>query len=557
MTEYVYVMKGLNKSYPGGKQVLKDTWLSFLPGAKIGIIGINGSGKSTLMKIIAGIDKDFTGEAWAGKNVTVGYLPQEPNLDPNKSVFENIQDGFKETKGLLDDFNALSLKFSEPMSEEEMQELLDQQAKLQEKIDAVNGWELDRFVEQAMDALQCPDKNANVTTLSGGERRRVALCKLLLEKPDILLLDEPTNHLDATSVAWLERHLQDYQGTVILVTHDRYFLDNVVGWILEIDRGQCFPFEGNYSAWLEAKQKRIATESSQEKSRQKSLKEELEWMRQSPKGRQAKSKARIKNYEELFSHVSEKDSATQSITIPPGPRLGDNVIKVSGLKKVFGDRILMDDLSFDIPPGAIVGVIGANGMGKSTLCKMITGHEDATKGEVSIGKTVQLSYVDQSRDTLNANKTVWEEISDKQDMISLGKKEVSSRAYCSWFNFKGTDQQKRVEQLSGGERNRVHLAKILKSGANVLILDEPTNDLDVETLRALEEALLNFAGTAIVISHDRFFLDRIATHILAFEGEAAVEWVEGNFETYAQDFYRRKNIDPNNPPKVKYKKLVG
>lgn len=557
MAEYVYVMKGLSKSYPGGRQVLKDVWLSFLPGAKIGIIGVNGAGKSTLMKIIAGMDKEFNGEAWPGKGVSVGYLPQEPDLDPKKTVFENIQDGFKETKDLIDAFNDLSAKFAEPMSDEEMAKLLEEQAALQDKIDMVNGWELDRFVEQAMDALQCPDRDADVTTLSGGERRRVALCKLLLEKPDILLLDEPTNHLDASSVAWLERHLQDYKGAVILVTHDRYFLDNVVGWILEIDRGQCIPFEGNYSAWLEAKQKRLSTESAHEKARQKSLESELDWLRQNPKGRQAKSKARIKNYEALLDQSSEKDTSTQSITIPPGPRLGDVVIQMESLKKVFGDRVLMEDLTFSVPPGAIVGIIGPNGMGKSTLCKIITGHEEPTGGTVSLGKTVQLGYVDQSRGALDDGKTVWEEVSEGLDVVALGKREVSSRAYCSWFNFKGTDQQKRVGQLSGGERNRVHLAKVLKSGANVLILDEPTNDLDVETLRALEEALLEYGGTALVISHDRFFLDRIATHILAFEGDADVQWFEGNYDAYAQDFYRRKNIDPNNPTRMKYRKLEG
>ena len=555
-TQYIYVMKGLTKVYPGGKEVFKDVWLSYYGGAKIGIIGVNGSGKSTLMKIMAGMDKEFNGEAWAAPGTTVGYLAQEPELNPNLTVEENVMEALAETKGLLDRFEAISARFAEPMTDDEMNDLLAEQADLQEKIEDAEAWDLGRKVEIAMDALRCPPGNASVATLSGGEKRRVALCRLLLQHPDILLLDEPTNHLDAESVAWLERFLQNYKGTVILVTHDRYFLDNVVEWILELDRGQGIPFQGNYSAWLEQKQKRLVQEGKQEDSRQKTLARELEWIRQSPKARQAKSKARIQSYEELLAQDARKTQDTAQIIIPAGPRLGSVVIEAQKLSKGFGDRLLIDGMTFKLPPGGIVGVIGPNGAGKSTLFKMITHQEEPNEGTIRIGETVVLGFVDQSRDTLNPNKTVWEEVSEGHDEIELGKRKMQSRAYCASFNFKGSDQQKKVGQLSGGERNRVHLAKMLKSGVNVLLLDEPTNDLDLETLRALEDALLDFAGCAIVISHDRWFLDRIATHILAFEGNSHVEWFEGNYQDYEADFKRRMGMEADQPHRLKYKPLV-
>jgi len=554
--QYIYVMKGLTKIYPGGREVFKDIWLSFYPGAKIGIIGVNGAGKSTLMKIMAGMDKEFNGEAWAAQGTTVGYLPQEPELNPNLTVEENVLEALSETKGLIDRFEAISARFAEPMSDEEMNTLLAEQADLQEKIEAVDAWDLNRKVDIAMDALRCPPGDADVKNLSGGEKRRIALCKLLLQQPDILLLDEPTNHLDAESVAWLERHLQEYKGTVILVTHDRYFLDNVVGWILELDRGQGIPFEGNYSAWLEQKQKRLELEGKQDGARQKTLARELEWIRQSPKARQAKSKARIQSYEDLLAQDARKSQETAQIIIPAGPRLGSVVIETDHLSKGFGDRLLIDDLSFKLPAGGIVGIIGPNGVGKTTLFKLITEKETPNDGAIRIGDTVVLGYVDQSRDSLDSNKTVWEEISGGHDEVELGKRKMPSRAYCASFNFKGSDQQKKVGQLSGGERNRVHLAKMLKSGVNVLLLDEPTNDLDIDTLRALEEALLEFAGCAVIISHDRWFLDRIATHILAFEGDSHVEWFEGNYQAYEVDHKRRLGMDADQPHRVKYKPLV-
>ncbi|MFN4309374.1 MAG: energy-dependent translational throttle protein EttA [Ferrovibrio sp.] len=554
--QYIYVMKGLGKTYPGGKQVLKDIWLSFLPGAKIGVLGLNGAGKSTLLKIMAGLDKDFTGEAWAADGVKVGYLPQEPQLDPAKDVLGNVMEGVAETKALLDRFEEVSNKFAEVTDDDEMNALIAEQAELQEKIDAANAWDLQRNVEIAMDALRCPASDADVTKLSGGEKRRVALCRLLLSKPDMLLLDEPTNHLDAESVAWLERFLHEYEGTVVAITHDRYFLDNVAGWILELDRGSGIPWEGNYSSWLEQKEKRLAQEGKEEDSRRKSLAQELEWVRQSPRARQAKSKARLKAYEEMLAQQSEKVADQVSITILPGPRLGNVVVEAEHLSKGFGDRLLIDDLSFKLPPGGIVGIIGPNGAGKTTLFRMLTGQEQPDGGTLRVGDSVKMGYVDQSRDSLNDKKTVWEELSNGDDMILLGKREVPSRAYCSWFNFKGADQQKKVGMLSGGERNRLHLAKMLKSGANVLLLDEPTNDLDVDTMRALEEALLNFAGCAIVISHDRWFLDRIATHIMAFEGDSHVEWFEGNFQDYEADKKRRLGADADQPHRIRYKPLT-
>ncbi|HBW24205.1 MAG: energy-dependent translational throttle protein EttA [Alphaproteobacteria bacterium GWC2_42_16] len=554
--QYIYVMKGLTKVYPGQREVFKDIWLSFYPGAKIGIIGVNGSGKSTLMKIMAGLDREFNGEAWAAEGTTVGYLPQEPELNPHLTVEANILEALSHTKQLLDKFEAISARFAEPMDNDEMNTLLAEQAELQEKIEAVEGWDLSRKVEIAMDALRCPSGDADVKTLSGGEKRRVALCKLLLQQPDILLLDEPTNHLDAESVAWLERHLQEYKGTVILVTHDRYFLDNVVKWILELDRGQGIPFEGNYSLWLEQKQKRLEQEGKQEGARQKTLARELEWIRQSPKARQAKSKARIQGYEALLAQDARKSQEVAQIIIPAGPRLGTTVIEAQDLAKGFGDRLLIENLNFKLPPGGIVGVIGPNGAGKTTLFKLITGQETSNQGAFRVGESVVLGYVDQSRDTLSPHKTVWEEISEGHDEIELGKRKVQSRAYCASFNFKGADQQKKVGQLSGGERNRVHLAKMLKSGVNVLLLDEPTNDLDIDTLRALEEALLEYAGCAVIISHDRWFLDRIATHILAFEGNSHVEWFEGNYQAYEEDYKRRYGIEANQPHRLRYKPLI-
>ncbi len=554
--QYIYVMKNLSKIYPGGREVLKDVSLSFFPGAKIGIIGPNGAGKSTLLKIMAQIDKEYNGEAWAADGATVGYLPQEPELDPALDVSGNIMAGLVATKALLDRFDAINARFGEPLSDEEMNSLIAEQAECQEKIDALDAWDLSRQIEIAMDALRCPPGNADVTKLSGGERRRVALCRLLMQKPDLLLLDEPTNHLDAESVAWLERFLQNYRGTVVLITHDRYFLDNVVSWILELDRGNAIPYEGNYSNWLEQKQKRLIVEQRQENSRQKQLARELEWIRQSPKARQSKSKARIQAYESLLNQTHDQGMGDGAITIPAGPRLGDNVIEAKGLTKGYGERMLIDSLDFRLPPGGIVGVVGPNGAGKTTLFRILTGHDQPDTGALKVGESVVMGYVDQSRDTLNASKTVWEEISNGNDEILLGKRSVPSRAYCALFNFKGADQQKRVGQLSGGERNRVHLAKVLKSGANVLLLDEPTNDLDVETLRSLEEGLLDFGGCAIVISHDRWFLDRIATHILAFEGDSQVIWFEGNYQSYEEDRKRRLGIAADQPHRIKYKPLV-
>jgi ATP-binding cassette ChvD family protein len=552
--QYIYVMKGLGKTYPGGKKVLEDIWLSFLPGAKIGVLGHNGSGKSTLLKIMAGVEKDFNGEAWAADGVSVGYLPQEPQLDPDKDVLGNVMEGVGETAAMLKEFEEVSNAMGE--EDADFDTLLARQAELQEKIDAADAWDIQRKVEIAMDALRCPPGEADVSKLSGGERRRVALCRLLLSNPDMLLLDEPTNHLDAESVAWLEQFLQKYEGTVVAVTHDRYFLDNAAGWILELDRGRGIPFEGNYSSWLEQKAKREEVEQKAESSRQRTLDRELEWIRQGAKARQAKSKARINAYEALLAQQNEKGVETAQIYIPAGPRLGDLVIEAKDLTKGFGDKLLIEDLSFKLPPGGIVGVIGPNGAGKTTLFRMITGGETPDEGTFKVGDTVKLGYIDQSRDSLRADKTVWEEISDGHEEIELGKRKMPSRAYVAGFNFKGTDQQKKVGQLSGGERNRVHLAKMLKSGANVLLLDEPTNDLDVDTLRALEEALTEFAGSVVVISHDRWFLDRIATHMLAFEGDSHVEWFEGNYQDYEADRHKRLGAEADQPHRIKYKPLV-
>ena len=553
--QYVFVMQNLTKVFPGGKELFKGITLSFLPGAKIGVLGVNGAGKSTLLKIMAGVDKEFNGEAWAADGIKVGYLEQEPQLDPSKNVMENVMDGLGEVRDLLKKFEEVSMRFGEELTDDEMNNLINEQAELQEKIDACNGWDLERTIEIAMDALRCPPANADVSKLSGGEKRRVALCRLLLQKPDLLLLDEPTNHLDAESVAWLENHLRDYKGTVVMVTHDRYFLDNVTGWILEIDRGQGIPYEGNYSSWLAQKQKRLEQEAREESARQKTLASELEWIQKNPKARQAKSKARINAYDELLAQATKDKITTAHINIPMTERLGDLVIEATNLTKGFGDRILIDNLSFKIPKGAIVGIIGPNGAGKTTLFRMITGQEKPDSGTIRLGDTVDLGYVDQSRDELNPDKTVWEEISDGLDMIQLGKKEIPSRAYVGQFNFKGSDQQKKVGQLSGGERNRVHLAKMLKKGANVILLDEPTNDLDVDTLRSLEEGIMNYPGCVLVTSHDRWFLDRLATHILAYEDEGHVEWFEGNFEEYEKDKRRRLGDDAVNPHRIRYKKL--
>ena len=554
--QYIYHMRNLTKVYPGGRETLKGINLNFLPGAKIGVLGPNGAGKSTLLRIMAGIDQEFAGEAWSADGAKVGFLEQEPQLDPSKDVEGNIMEALAETKALMDRFNEVSARFGEELTDDEMNELLVEQGELQEKIDAVNGWELERTIEIAMDALRCPPGDSDVTKLSGGERRRVALCRLLLQQPDLLLLDEPTNHLDAESVAWLERFLHDYTGTVVAITHDRYFLDNVAGWILELDRGRGIPYEGNYSGWLEQKQKRLEQEGKAEQARQKAIQDELEWVRSSPRGRQAKSKARITAFEQLVARNQEQAPQTAQIVIPPGPRLGNLVIEAENLRKGFGNRLLIEDLSFRLPPGGIVGVIGPNGAGKTTLFRMITGQEEADGGTFKVGETVKLGYIDQSRDSLAADKTVWEEISEGLDEIDLGRRKMQSRAYCGAFNFKGGDQQKKVGLLSGGERNRVHLAKMLKSGANVLLLDEPTNDLDVDTLRALEEALYDFAGCAVVISHDRWFLDRLATHILAFEGDSQVVWFEGNFESYEADKKRRLGADADQPHRIKYKPLT-
>jgi ATP-binding cassette ChvD family protein len=554
--QYVYVMKNLTKSYPGGREVFKGITLSFLPGAKIGVLGPNGAGKSTLMRIMAGLDKEFGGEAWAAEGVRVGYLPQEPQLDPDLTVGENVMAAFGQMQKDLHRFHEISAKFADEMSDDEMAALLAEQAELQERIDAGNGWELDRTVEIALDALRCPPAESPVTHLSGGERRRVALCRLLLEKPDLLLLDEPTNHLDAESVAWLEKTLREYPGAVLIVTHDRYFLDNVTGWILEVDRGRGIPYEGNYSAYLEQKRKRLAQEEKEESARQRQLAEEQEWIGRSPAARQAKSKARIQRYEELLQKSLEKAPDPTEIVIPPAPRLGNTVIVAENLRKGYGNRLLIDDLSFKLPPGGIVGVIGPNGAGKSTLFRMITGAEQPDGGRLVIGESVKLGYVDQSRDSLDDKRTVWQEISDGMELIQIGKRSVPSRAYVAAFNFKGADQQKPVGVLSGGERNRVHLAKMLKREHNVLLLDEPTNDLDVDTLRSLEEALMEFAGCAVVISHDRWFLDRLATHILAFEGDSHVEWFEGNFQAYEADKRRRLGAAADQPHRLKYKPLT-
>ena len=546
--QYVYHMDGVSKTYPGGKKCFENVRLSFLPGVKIGVVGVNGTGKSTLMRIMAGIDKDFTGEAWHAEGATVGYLEQEPILDPTLSVRDNVMLAVSEKKAILDKYNELAMNYSE--------ETADEMASLQDQIDADDLWNLDASIDIAMEALRCPADDADVTTLSGGESRRVALCKLLLQKPDMLLLDEPTNHLDAETIAWLQNHLKDYKGTILIVTHDRYFLDDITTWILELDRGRGIPYEGNYSAWVEQKAKRLAHEAKDDKTRQTTLERELKWLRQGTKARQAKSKARISAYNEMADQSEREKVGTAQIVIPNGPRLGSKVIEVNNISKAFGDNLLIDDLSFSLPPGGIVGVIGPNGAGKSTLFRMLTGQETPDSGAVEFGDTVQLSYVDQSRADLDGKKTVWEEISGGQEIIELGDAEMNSRAYCGAFNFKGGDQQKPLNLLSGGERNRVHMAKLLREGGNVLLLDEPTNDLDVETLRALEDAIEDFAGCAVIISHDRFFLDRLCTHMLAFEGDSHVEWFEGNFEEYEEDKKRRLGPDALEPTRVKYKKFT-
>jgi ATP-binding cassette ChvD family protein len=550
--QYVYFMQGLSKAYTGGKKVLENIYLQFFPDAKIGIVGVNGAGKSTLLRIMAGVDKEFQGEAYAADGARVGYLAQEPQLDQSKTVFENVLEGMGPLKAKIDEFNAVSAQMADDYSDE----LMERMSALQEEIDAADGWDIDSKVEMAMDALRCPPGDWMVDKLSGGEKRRVALARLLLSKPDLLLLDEPTNHLDAESVAWLENHLRDYPGAVIIVTHDRYFLDNVTGWVLELDRGRGIPHEGNYSSWLEAKRKRLEQEDREEQNRKKTLDREAEWISQSPKARQAKSKARINSYEDLLAKAGKEEINTAQIQIPPGPRLGQVVIEADNLRKAYGDKLLFEDLSFKLPPGGIVGVIGPNGAGKTTLFRMLTGAETPDAGDLRVGETVKIGYVDQSRDDLSPNKNVWEEISGGLDVVKLGNREMPSRAYVGWFNFKGGDQQKKVGNLSGGERNRVHLAKMLTEGANLLLLDEPTNDLDVDTLRELERALEDFAGCAVIISHDRWFLDRIATHILAFEGDSRVEWFEGNFAAYVEDKKRRLGPDADIPHRIKYKKLT-
>jgi ATP-binding cassette ChvD family protein len=556
MAQYVFTMQRVSKVVPGGRKILENISLSFFPGAKIGVLGLNGSGKSTLLRIMAGVDSQIDGEARPQKGIKIGFLPQEPQLTAGTDVRGNVEEGVVEIKSLLNEFDAISAKFAETMTDNEMNTLLERQGDLQTKIDAANGWDLDRTLDIAADALRLPPWDAEVANLSGGEKRRVALCKLLLSRPDMLLLDEPTNHLDAESVAWLERFLGEYPGTVVAVTHDRYFLDNVAGWILELDRGRGIPFEGNYSAWLDAKDKRLSTEASQEQARQRSIKAELEWVRSNPKGRQAKSKARLARFEELMSKEVQERNETAELYIPPGPRLGEKVIEFDGVSKGYGDRLLIDGLTCSIPRGGIVGIIGPNGAGKTTLFRMITGREKPDAGRCDIGETVQIAYVDQSRDDLDAKKNVWEELSNGQDIIRIGTYEIPSRAYVGRFNFRGADQQKKVGDLSGGERNRLHLAKLLRQGANVLLLDEPTNDLDVETLRALEDALLNFPGTVLVISHDRWFLDRIATHMLAFEGDSHVEWFAGNFSDYEEDHKKRLGADAAEPKRIRYKKLA-
>jgi len=555
MPEFVFTMQGVTRVHPPDKKVLDNVTLAFLPGAKIGVIGANGSGKSSLMRIMAGLDDGFTGEAKPHPSVKVGYFAQEPDLGAVKTVREAVELAVGETRKLLSDFEAISMKFAEPMSDDEMTALLEKQGRLQDRIDAVDAWNLDAKLERAMDALRLPDPEADVANLSGGEKRRVALCRILLENPDMLLLDEPTNHLDAESVAWLERFLKEYPGTVVAVTHDRYFLDDVAQWILELDRGRGYPFHTNYSGWLEAKQSRLAQEEKQESSRQRKLKQELDWVRQAPRARQAKSKARLSAYEDLMTQANDSKKDGGDITIPPGPRLGENVIEAVNLTKAFGDKLLFDNLSFKLPRSGIVGVIGPNGAGKSTLFRMLVGEQQPDGGTLTLGETVQISYVDQSRDTLQADNNIFQEISGGSEVVELGKKEINSRAYCSWFGFKGSDQNKLVGNLSGGERNRVHLAKLLKQGGNLLLLDEPTNDLDVDTLRSLEGALLEFPGCAVVISHDRWFLDRIATHILAFEGDSHVEWFEGNYQAYEEDRKRRTGEDAGEPRRIKYRKI--
>jgi energy-dependent translational throttle protein EttA len=554
--QYIYTMKGLGKVHPPDSVVLRDIWLSFLPGAKIGVLGLNGAGKSSLLKIMAGEDHEFIGEAFPADGITVGFLPQEPRLDSTKDVKGNVEEGVADIKALLDRYDELNMKLGEDMSPEAMDKLLEEQGRLQDRIDAVNAWDIDSKLELAMDALRCPPADADVTKLSGGERRRVALCRLLLRSPDLLLLDEPTNHLDAESVAWLERFLQEYKGTVVAVTHDRYFLDNAAEWILELDRGSGIPWKGNYSSWLDQKQQRLAQEEKSESKRQKTLARELEWIRMAPRARHAKGKARLNAYEQLLNEDTAQKIEQVEIYIPPGPRLGDVVVEARGLRKGYGDLLLIDDLNFTLPRGGIVGVIGANGAGKTTLFRMITGQEKPDGGTLRLGETVQLGYVDQSRDALAPNKSVWEEISAGEDELMIGKRPVPSRAYVSWFNFKGSQQQRKVGTLSGGERNRVHLAKLLQRGSNLLLLDEPTNDLDVDTLRALEEALLNYAGCAVVISHDRWFLDRIATHMLAFEGDSRVVWFEGNYQDYEADRKRRLGAEADTPHRIKYRKLT-